>query len=62
MSDAGDEPTHTVELWQKHHPDRRVRAGLKSAGFQHIETYGLEDGALVQGHLDQAERVFYLCR
>ncbi|MFC2008485.1 class I SAM-dependent DNA methyltransferase [Chloroflexota bacterium] len=61
-SGAIDDSVHTVELWQKHHPDRRVRTGLKSAGFQHIEVYGLEDGALIQGHLDQAERLFYLCR
>jgi len=60
---SGDsERTQTVELWQKHHSDRRVRAGLKSAGFQHIETYGLEDEALFQGRLDHAERIFYLCK
>jgi SAM-dependent methyltransferase len=59
---GSDEHRQTVELWQKHHQDRRVRAGLKSAGFQRIEVYGMEDGGLVQGHLDQAERVFYLCR
>ena len=60
-SGESSEHVETVELWQKHHSDRRVRAGLKSAGFSHIETYGLEDGALVQGHLMQAERIFYLC-
>ena len=59
---GSDERTQMVELWQKHHQDRRVRAGLKSAGFQRIEVYGSEDGGLVQGHLEQAERVFYLCR
>jgi len=60
---SGDsERAKTVELWQRHHSDRRVRAGLKSAGFQHVEAYGVEDGALLQGHLDQSERVFYLCR
>jgi len=54
-------PVETVELWQKHHSDRRVRAGLKAAGFSHIETYGLEEGALTQGQLAHAERIYYLC-
>jgi len=58
--DVEEQTALTFELWQRHHSDRRVRKGLKAAGFHRVEAYGVEDGALVQGHIGHADRVFYV--
>lgn len=50
-----------VVLYQRYHPMEQVLAGLAHTGFVDVETYGLEDDALVPGNLDEAERAFFLC-
>lgn len=51
-----------VTLWQRCHSHEDILAALVEAGFRTIETYGLEQDALVAGSTEMAERAFYLCR
>ncbi|MBN1857006.1 MAG: class I SAM-dependent methyltransferase [Dehalococcoidia bacterium] len=50
-----------VVLYQRYHSMEQVLAGLARAGFNDVETYGLEGDAVVPGCLDHAERAFFLC-
>ena len=52
----------TVELRQRCHASGDVISALEAEGFVGIETFGLEQEAIVPGSLDSAERAFYLCR
>jgi len=51
-----------VTLWQRCHGDEEIRNALTDAGFSTIETYGIEQDALVAGSVERSERAFYLCR
>jgi len=55
-------PTAEAILWQRCHSHEEIREALTRAGFRGIETFWVDDGALVSGSLEGAERVFYLCR
>jgi SAM-dependent methyltransferase len=51
-----------VELRQRCHASGDVVSALQAEGFAGIETFGLEEEAIVPGCLDSAERAFYLCK
>ncbi|MBE9505493.1 MAG: class I SAM-dependent methyltransferase [Chloroflexi bacterium] len=51
-----------VELRQRCHASGDVISALEAGGFTDIETFGLEQEAIVPDCLDSAERAFYLCK
>jgi SAM-dependent methyltransferase len=54
-------PTTEAILWQRCHSHEEIIEALTRTGFRGIETFWIDDGALVSGSLEGAERVFYLC-
>ncbi len=55
------EGSDEVVLWQRCHDYTAVQSALQRAGLSVTDTLGLEDGMLVSGSMEQAERLFYIC-
>ena len=62
IEQGADGQVEEVELRQRCYASGDVVAALEAAGFADIETFGLEQEAIVPDCLDSAERAFYLCK
>ena len=60
--DGAASVTEEAILWQRCHSHEEIQEALTQAGFNGVETYGLEGDALVSDPRGRAERAFYLCR